>query len=131
MSRQIHVEMTIDPDHSIFELLGGLKPVRMLLRALGDATLRGLAHMDPDQDPWDPDLAEAVRVLVDVVRSEAGIELDDASDLPISPASDASVLQLRARLGALETVERALRANDKTLGFPVVTRVAPTHEIAE
>lgn len=103
MSRQIHISTTIDPDHPVFELLGGLKPVRVLLHALGDATLRGLAHKDPD-------LAEAVRVLVDLVRREAGTELDKASKLPINPESNALVLRLRARLGALETVERALRA---------------------
>lgn len=103
MTRQIHVGLTIAPGHSLFKLLGGLGPVRMLLRDLGDATLRGLAHKDPD-------LAEAVRGLVDVVRREAGADLDRAQDMPITPESDALVLRLRARLGALATVERALRA---------------------
>lgn len=110
MIRQVHVGTTIDPDHPLVELLGGLKPVRMLLRSLGDATQRGLAHKDPD-------LAEAVRVLVDVVRRETRVEFEKASGLPINPESNALVLRLRARLGALETVERALRASTtKPLG---------------
>lgn len=103
MSRQIHVGLTISPDHSLIELLGGIGPARMLLRDLGDATLRGLAYKDAD-------LAEAVRGLVDVVRREAGADLDRAQNMQITPESDALVLRLRARMGALATVERALRA---------------------
>ncbi len=121
MSRQIHVPMAIDPGHPVFELLGGLKPARMLLRTLGDATLRGLAHTDLDLADWNPDLAEAVRALVDVVRREASVDLETVSKLLITPESDAIVSRLRAQLGALETVERALRASPHTASDPEET----------
>ena len=62
--------------------------------------------MDLDLADWNPDLAEAVRALVDVVRREASVDLETVSKLLITPESDAIVSRLRAQLGALETVER-------------------------
>ncbi len=114
MTRRIHMDITIDPSHPLIELLGGIGLARTLLRALGEATLRGLAHQDPE-------LAEVTRLLITVVKRETGAELDTASDLPITDESTELVLRLRARVVALGKVEHALRSDYRATSDPEET----------